>query len=359
LSTFLDFLRIGAASCVFLGHTNFSCFFGESSIGPQNGLDYVIIFFVLSGFVIAWSVDRKNKLTFYQYAFDRLTRLWSVVLPALTIGFILDWLGQRIHPETYDLMLSSNHQETKILLSALFLHETWFFSIRPGSNGPFWSLSYEFFYYLIFGAFMLLPTLKNKIAVGGLGVLIAGPKVLLLLPCWLFGVIAYHCCKLFRPSTSIAICLIVISGFFLFSLLIDRWGSWHPWDKPGLGMPPLFYSAKFLDDYLIATSCAFLIYGSSRWFTLNAPGNSRIQKTIKSLAGCSFSLYVLHFPLIVFISALWASGKINFLEIKGSILLVLIFCLLFSILFERQLSRFRTAVRSLVPQLSSTCGIRS
>ena len=112
---------------------------------PQNGQDYVVIFFVLSGFVITWSVDRKKEYHFGQYLFDRLIRLWSVVIPALALGLVLDYFGRSIHPQTYGSIFSAEHLELKVLLSGLFLHESWFFSIRPGTNGPFWSLSYEFF----------------------------------------------------------------------------------------------------------------------------------------------------------------------------------------------------------------------
>ena len=163
MSGLLDLLRITATLGVFLGHTNFHWFCGPSSFGPQNGQDYVIVFFVLSGFVITWSVDKKKNLTFNQYAFDRLTRLWTVALPALAIGFCLDHFGSKINQQNYDTILSTSHIESKFAISAFFLHESWFYSIRPGSNGPFWSLSYEFFYYLIFGSIVLLPTTSKKI----------------------------------------------------------------------------------------------------------------------------------------------------------------------------------------------------
>ena len=64
LSLLLDTLRIFAAIAVFLGHSNFPWFFGGGEIGPKNGQDYVIIFFVLSGFVIAWSIDKKKRINF-------------------------------------------------------------------------------------------------------------------------------------------------------------------------------------------------------------------------------------------------------------------------------------------------------
>ena len=212
MSLVLDTLRILAATAVFLGHTNFPWFFGGGEIGPNNGQDYVVIFFVLSGFVIAWSIDRKKELTFSQYTFDRLTRLWSVALPALIVGVALDFWGRSINLETYQHIFAARYLEAKILVSSVFMHESWFFSVRPGSNGPFWSLSYEFLYYMIFGSIMLLPSLKCKLIGGLLWILIAGPKILLLFPCWLIGCLAYYGCKFIRINIFLATFFVLLSG---------------------------------------------------------------------------------------------------------------------------------------------------
>ena len=212
-----------AAIAVFLGHTNFYWFYCGHIVGfgPNNGQDFVIIFFVLSGFVIAWSIDQKKGYQFRQYLFDRLTRLWSVVLPALILGLLLDHIGKSIHPQTYRSIFSEDQLKLKVLLSSLFLHESWFFSIRPGSNGPLWSLSYEFFYYMIFGTIALLPTLKSKIIAGVFFCTIAGPKILILFPCWLAGCLSYWWCKKIRLNLVISFTLLLISGFFLYFILLN------------------------------------------------------------------------------------------------------------------------------------------
>jgi peptidoglycan/LPS O-acetylase OafA/YrhL len=361
LTTLLDILRIVAALAVFLGHTNFIWFFGTSSIGPQNGQDYVVIFFVLSGFVIAWSTDLKKNLSFNQYVFDRLTRLWSVALPALAIGFCLDHFGSKINQQNYETIISTSHIESKFAISAFFLHESWFYSIRPGSNGPFWSLSYEFFYYLLFGSIVLLPTTSKKIIGTVIATLVAGPKVLLLFPCWIIGVLAYHLCrfKFRRSNIYLSTALTVTSGWYLFVTLKDRWSNWNPWDIPGLGLPPLFYSAKFLDDYLIAVALAAFIVGLSYWLTLEKKKEGPVSATIRHIAGCSFSLYAIHFPVMAFIGSMAASSVLEYLDIIGAILLVAGFCYLFSFIFERPLKFYRSCFLSFFPQFAKRCGIRS
>ena len=120
------------------------------------------------------------------------------------IGFALDLWGRSISSETYQNIFATNYLEAKVLISSLFLHECWFFSVRPGSNGPFWSLSYEFLYYMIFGSIMLLPSLKSKLIGVLLWILIAGPKILLLFPRWLIGCLAYYGCKSSRINIFLA-----------------------------------------------------------------------------------------------------------------------------------------------------------
>ena len=357
MSIFIDILRIVAAFGVFLGHTNFHWFFGKSSLGPQNGQDYVILFFVLSGFVISWSVDKKETIHFKQYAFDRLTRLWSVALPALLFGCILDYYGFLIHPETYESTVPKSHLGIKLLISSFFLHESWFFSIRPGSNAPFWSLSYEFFYYLIFGVITLVQSTRKKYFLLISSLLIAGPKVLLLFPCWLFGTMSYYLCRKFPIKITSAILLVVPCGIFLMHRMSERWYDWQPWDIPGLGMWPLFYSAKFLDDYATAIAFSLFLYGSSYWFSLNRL-TGPFDFLIKHIAGFSFSLYAIHFPLLCFIGALGSMGLLSILNLGTAIILTLLCCYTFSFCFERPLRKYRSILFYFFPNVLKKCGIR-
>ena len=359
MSGFLDLLRITATLGVFLGHTNFLWFFGPSSIGPQNGQDYVIVFFVLSGFLISWSVDNKPDLNFNQYLFARLTRLWTVVIPALAIGYALDYWGRSMNANTYESIWVGNHMLAKYLLTASFLNETWFLSVRPGTNSPLWSLSYELFYYLIFGLIMLLPTLKKKIIAGGIAALLAGPKVILLFPCWLVGALTYKGCKYWRTNTILSWLLIIPSATFLVHRMVERWNNWHPGEIQGLGLPPLFYSAKYFDDYCTAVALGLLIFGCSRWLKLSDDRKTFFGSLLQHLAGCSFSVYVIHFPLMAFIASLSASGNIPYLGLSTAILLVLFLCYAFSFPFERPLGIYRSIVLSNFPFLSRKCGINS
>ena len=52
-----------------------------------------MVFFVLSGFVIAYVSEQKEH-TLREYSISRLARLWSVAVPALILTIALDQLGR-------------------------------------------------------------------------------------------------------------------------------------------------------------------------------------------------------------------------------------------------------------------------
>ena len=307
--------------------------------------------------MITWSSDIKNKYPFSQYCFDRVSRLWSVLIPALIIGLVLDKLGKFIHPETYSNIFREENLEIKFLISSIFLNEAWFFSIRPGSNAPIWSLSYEFFYYMIFGCIFLISSTRFKILGVFIIILIAGPKVMLLFPCWALGLISYFACKHYMPNLLTSLIILIASGFYLLNTFISRWHEWHPWKYEGLGSAPFYYSAKYYDDFLISLSLATFLYAASRWFSLDQINKPCLGKVIKYFANCSFSLYAIHFPSMAFVAALSASLGFSEVNLIFGILLVLGICIVFARLFEFQLKSHRSFLLKILPALKNKCGI--
>ena len=60
------------------------------------GHQAVIVFFVLSGFLVGGSVVRnfkQNNFSPKQYLINRVSRLYVVLLVALPVGYLLDWIG--------------------------------------------------------------------------------------------------------------------------------------------------------------------------------------------------------------------------------------------------------------------------
>ncbi|HTC84425.1 MAG TPA: acyltransferase family protein, partial [Rhizomicrobium sp.] len=98
LSVYLDILRVLAAAAVFLSHLSWLEISGGFLWQLQPyGHPAVIVFFVLSGYLIQYSVAaRENRLA--DYAVARLGRLYSVVIPALILTYIFDRIGASHNP---------------------------------------------------------------------------------------------------------------------------------------------------------------------------------------------------------------------------------------------------------------------
>ena len=152
---------------------------------------------------------------------------------------------------------------------------------------------------------------------------------------------------------------VLLSGYFLITTMSERWLHWSPWGYEGLGTPPLFYSAKYLDDYTIAGALALFLFSMSYWFSLERKSMGLLAQIIRKCASCSFSLYAIHFPIMAFLGALWASGSVSRLGYVSGIILVLGICFLFAFLFELPLKKYRSMIIRFFPTLNQKCGIRS
>lgn len=76
-SLYLDFLRVIAAFGVLFVHAKFSWFSSLFHSTFELGNKFVMIFLVLSGYLISYTVKDKNKGS-QQYLLDRFSRLYSV-----------------------------------------------------------------------------------------------------------------------------------------------------------------------------------------------------------------------------------------------------------------------------------------
>src|SRR5580693_6908813 len=98
-SLYLDFLRAGAAITVAFFHANEGMIAGGWLNFPW-GQDAVMVFFVLSGFLIAYVSDTKER-DVRSFSAARLARLWSILLPALALTPIFDAIGHWAWTQEY------------------------------------------------------------------------------------------------------------------------------------------------------------------------------------------------------------------------------------------------------------------
>jgi peptidoglycan/LPS O-acetylase OafA/YrhL len=343
LSAYLDFLRFVAALAVLLGHMDQD----GIAIG-WLGLTYfsheaVIVFFVLSGFIIRHSTFAKAS-TARAYAVARLSRVYSVALPAVLACSALAWI---VHAIGLDEVTS--HPSFRafaaqdIASSLLFLNESWSNSSNLSLNPPFWSLCYEVWFYVLFGVFTFARG-SWRWPLMALVALVAGPAVLVLLPVWLMG--AWMAARVDWSKTwssgfawagfLLPLVLMVTINVTEFDLALRGWLKDQIAPMWRLGS-----SQRFATDYLLGLlmvlhirSFPSLPFGVRQWFV-------RWQRVLAGLAGFSFTLYLFHRPLTVLLGMYAPSqpGAVVYpLAVTVTILLI---CWGISFGTERQLPRWR------------------
>ena len=310
LSVYLDLLRFLAAMAVFMLHASFHRFTGGlPGLWRLSvfGNDAVMLFFVLSGFVIA-HVASRNEHHWKDYSAARLSRLWSICIPALLLTAALDALGMRLAPDLYAFAWYEYDQPVaRLLASLLFLNELWFYSVQPFSNTPYWSVGYEFWYYVLFGAAMFL---RGRKRVAALAVVagVMGPKILLLLPVWLAGVWAFRTTLAQRLSAAaaLALCVGTFSAYLAYRLLGGadqvKQFSTH-WLGPALGAR-LGWSEDFLSHYVVGALVALHFVAARRLLGPQQTVPPWLEAPIRKLASLTFALYLFHNPLLQFFAAL-------------------------------------------------------
>lgn len=302
-SVYLDLVRFGAACLVYLWHSNMRLLVNDILPASHYGHSSVIVFFVLSGFVIAYVTDTKEK-TWVDYSASRLSRLGSVVVPTLLLTPLLDAAGRSLYPALYDWPF--DRFALRLAGCGLMLNEAWFVSITFFSNVPYWSIAFEFWYYVIFGLVMFVPQRWRWWAVLA-ACAIVGPKIVLLAPIWWAGVLLYR--WRWVRSWSLPMSWIVAVASAAAIVLTHAAGVYDAtadFTKGLLGndrFVQLTFARFALGDYLLGV-LVFCHFAAVRNIAPQmAPLLSRVERPVRWLAGYTFTLYLLHQPLFLF----WAS----------------------------------------------------
>ncbi len=299
-SLYLDAVRFMAALVVFAGHV------GARSIGggpgwqaSGYGAPAVVVFFVLSGFVIGYVTDSRET-SGWDYAIARAARLYSVVVPALVLTALLDGIGAYIVPALYIKTALLGDGAWHLPVSLLFLNEAWSVGITPGSNGPYWSLSYEVAYYVMFGCAFYLRSWPRMLALL-LVASIAGPRIVALLPLWLLGWAAYRACARWTIKRRL--------GWGLFAGSIGAAVAANWWARR-YGMLVTSHSlfdcgpAEVAQVYILALIVAVHLLGFNAIGSTFSGVARRIDRPVRWLAGGSFTLYLVHVPVVLFVRSL-------------------------------------------------------
>lgn len=310
-SIYLDIVRFVAAVMIFLGHASYSRFSGGVRIlwiFDWLSADLVMVFFVLSGIVISYVANEKEK-SLEQYSISRLSRLYSVVLPALLLTILLDYFGPRIAYKVYDgPWFTTSNPFWRFFANLFFVNELWFSSVESFSNWPFWSLGYEFWYYVIFGVAHYVRS-PVKYYILPIIFLFVGPKILLLFPVWLLGVWVYFVNKK-NPVAEPVGWVLVIGTIVVYALF--RVYDWpvciKAWQDAVFGSAfnqhNLNRSTCFLNRYVTGIMIALHFIGIFSISHRLRNILSAVEVPVIYMSGYTFSIYLFHYPALYFFSAI-------------------------------------------------------
>lgn len=331
LSIWLDLCRVLAAFAVFLGHS-VGLEVAPRWMSPQwqrSADDAVTVFFIISGLVIAHTTRQRQADGLRSYALARASRVYSVAVPAILFAYVVDQIGMRIDVSQYVPSWQYPRPWLFIPLHLAFLGETWLGAFQPFSMAPYWSLSYEAWYYAFFGAVFFLRGWW-RVGVAGAIFLIMGPRIWLLMPIWWLGVWLHGCLGLIRLPAAVARAMMAaaVAGYAAFIEL--RWQkALDQASKDLYGMfsqhlPFPFSSGStvhVLSDYAMALLCVVFVVGCAH-SRIEIQG--RLARLIRWLAARTFTFYLLHFTLLVFSLALgWRHvGAWHFVGITVAVLVI-------------------------------------
>ncbi|MGV6852790.1 MAG: acyltransferase family protein [bacterium] len=364
----LDFIRGVSALLVCAGHIRSAVFVDYVDVVSPSFVDKVfyfvtglghqavMAFFVLSGFFVGGSIVSKSTgFNWKQYLIARLSRLWSVLLPALIFTLIVSLILKSGYQDVLDgkyreLWLSGPSSSSpavynvKTFFGNMFFLQTIYvpvFSI----NGPLWSLSNEFWYYLMFPAIYLASInlikfdlngfLKN-ILVLGLIVLIVPVGFYLGFVVWLMGVLSF---VVFASKLQKFKLQMVILGvlYTCFALMVSKFNVMSP----------------AISDLNIGIGIAILCIGVGS-YSATSTGIKLFDRLIIGLSRMSYTLYLFHVPIVIYL----ASTQYGAAQMKPSILsydsyavwliVLLVIAYIFWFVFERNTPQLKAAINKLL-----------
>lgn len=317
-------------------------FYFLTGLGHQS----VIIFFVLSGFFIAKSCNKNNQFNFRTYIVNRVSRLWTVLIPALIFTYSIDRIGLIYFEENYiyngsinELLININKSTNlqSFIGNIFYLQNVYVPSF--GSNGPLWSLTNEFWYYILYGLILIsvLPHSMTKHKLISISVIvlifyILGYQILIYFPIWIMGALVHIISNKYQ-ITKHNILILILLVLMISILSIYKMG----------------YISSISSDYILATIFSLILIQINE---LNMK-STILKKIADYLSKISFTLYLFHLPITILMTSILVEKRTEF-NFAGSLIYFFIMILIIIIstlmwnLFEKNTHHVRRKLNELI-----------
>lgn len=326
----LEMMRGFAALYVMVGHISqhYSLGFGSRLdhllFTPfRFGQEAVILFFLISGFVIFYSTEKKCP-DFATYLSHRWRRIYPIFL--LTLGLI-----------SFDLVVlqSKPFPWTEFFGNVFMLQDiegkhpgAWFASF--GGDQPLWSLAYEWWFYLLFyPIWRFVPAHRQRLtaaAVSFFGLLAYAfhpSQPYLYLTYFILWWTGAELARQYVATGEVSLAgqrptLAVLAGFVGLTagtlLLAHHWNHW----TPVLWQPRQAY--PFIEIRHFSTGLAMLV-GALVWQRFQWRGFNACFGIFKYAAPISYGIYALHFHIAInssFFPFLPADGAVKIIGVTAA-----------------------------------------
>ncbi len=372
-SVHLDALRGIAAVGVCLSHLR-DFFFRDYAQLPHHGRlleagylatglghQWVVVFFVLSGYLVGGSVLRSfalDRWSWRGYLLNRMTRLYTVLIPALVLGGLLDVSGIHLFGESgiyggrtgaHELVFAVHSRLTVPVMIGNYAFLQGIFVPTFGSNGPLWSLANEFWYYIAFPLLALALWRRSPAGMRLLhAALLAGviafmrPPMALMGLIWLMGV-AIHYLPPLPAANVVGRRAVMLAAILVFCASLTWCKQTH---SP-------------LADYVLGVVVTALIYVVLSCSRTAMP--KAYNWTAHALSRSSYTLYLVHVPLLVFIAAWIAQARevpnaVSVLEGCGIFVVVMAYAQAVWFFFEKRTDAIRSWVKPWVMGSAGSAG---
>ena len=310
----------------------------------------VMVFFLISGWLVGGSLLNKmgQPRALRSYAIDRATRLWTVLLPTFFLMIGIGLITGAAAPEPAGFGVPGEFSAGTFVGNLLGLQTV--VVDRFGGNYPLWSLANETWYYIQFPLLLLVFTGRGLLQQAAGAALLALsmaflPYVMsLYFGIWLLGALFSR----IRIDSSVGVRLFLLAVAGAISVYYRVYG-----------VNDDILPESFGQDLICSLPIVILLA------TMNQPiGNSpfvqRVGALGKWLSEFSFTLYVLHVPLIFllqYVGRTWFGRKMldpavpaDFALYFGMLAFLMGASYLSYLLFERNTYRVRRfAKRLLLP----------
>jgi peptidoglycan/LPS O-acetylase OafA/YrhL len=307
----------------------------------RAGTEWVLVFFVLSGFLIGGRViERLQQGTFdlHDYSIDRLSRIWVPLAPALGwSALVAFWIGDPVRCVDF----FGNLTGFQGILVQNF-----------AGNHPLWSLSYEIWFYILGGglAAWIVGYRETRIAaiiVLGLALAVFSVLNVAFLFAWLSGALTYWLHKERRiPLLGAFGVVLIVTGYLVcqissatVSIDTSIWRRWVPPNDVGI--------------IILSMGVALVLP-----FIANCKPTTSFGKSMEvvgtKLAAFSYTLYLTHYPVLY----LWdhyfpdrhaAITLGSVAQYQAKILSALLLAWVLYLPFERQTLRVRLLLKGYFP----------